>query len=294
MFKIIKQIISNKIIGNNDKIEMSLACIIAEGHILIEDLPGTGKTTFAKALTEALNLDFKRIQFTSDLLPSDIIGYNVNKKNQLEFQKGPLFSNIILADELNRSSPKTQSAFMEAMEERNVTVDGETYELPHPFIIVATQNPSDLAGTTLLPESQLDRFMISFSLNELNDEEQLKVLKEHKESDNQQNLELFDLKKINLQKKNIIMEDVVFNYILNISKYIKENLNEIHISSRCLKFIVNMSKSLTLIRGSKAVTFKEVQEVVPYILRHRIELVNRKEVNNFIQKKIIEKIDLPK
>ena len=294
MIEATKKRISNKIIGNDNKIEMSLACIISGGHILIEDLPGTGKTTFAKALTEALNLEFKRIQFTSDLLPSDIIGYNINKDNQLEFQKGPLFSNLILADELNRSSPKTQSAFMEAMEEKNVTVDRETYPLPDPFIIIATQNPSDLAGTSLLPESQLDRFMISFSLNELNDVDQLKVLKEHKESDNQKNQEFFDLKKLNLQKKEIIIEDVVFNYILNISKYIKENLNEIHISSRCLKFIVNMSKSLTLIRGARAVTFKEIQEVVPYVLRHRIELVNRNEINSFIQKEIIEKVDLPK
>ena len=178
MFEATKKKISNKIIGKDNKIEMSLACIISGGHILIEDLPGTGKTTFAKALTEALNLEFKRIQFTSDLLPSDIIGYNINKDNKLEFQKGPLFSNIILADELNRSSPKTQSAFMEAMEEKNVTVDRETYPLPDPFIIIATQNPSDLAGTSLLPESQLDRFMISFSLNELNDGDQLKVLNE--------------------------------------------------------------------------------------------------------------------
>tara|TARA_B110000971_G_scaffold73289_1_gene75192 strand:+ start:970 stop:1854 length:885 start_codon:yes stop_codon:yes gene_type:complete len=294
MLKIIKEKISNKIIGNDDKIEMSLACIIAGGHILIEDLPGTGKTTFAKALTEALNLNYKRIQFTSDLLPSDIIGYNINRNNQLEFQKGPLFSNIVLADELNRSSPKTQSAFMEAMEERNVTVDGKTYKLPEPFIIIATQNPSDLSGTSTLPESQLDRFMISYSLNELNENDQLKVLKEFNQNDDQLNQELFDLTKMNLLKNDIIMEDIVFKYILSISKYIKENYQEIHISSRCLKFIVIMSKCLTLIRGLKAVTFKEVQEVMPYLLRHRIELINKKEVNKFIQKDIIERVDLPK
>tara|TARA_B110000305_G_scaffold239697_1_gene308226 strand:- start:501 stop:1385 length:885 start_codon:yes stop_codon:yes gene_type:complete len=294
MFKNIKKKISREIIGNDDKIEMSLACIISGGHILIEDLPGTGKTTFAKALTKALKLEFKRIQFTSDLLPSDIIGYNINKNNQLEFQKGPLFSNIVLADELNRSSPKTQSAFMEAMEEKNVTVDGETYKLPNPFIIIATQNPSDLSGTSILPESQLDRFMISYSLNELNDDDQLKVLKEFKKDEDLQNFEKFDLTKLNLQKQNIIMEDIVFNYILNISKYIKENLQEIHISSRCLKFIVSMSKSLALIRESNIVTFNEVQEVLPYLLRHRIDLVNRKEVDRFIQKKIIEKVYLPK
>ena len=294
MFKNIKKKISREIIGNDDKIEMSLACIISGGHILIEDLPGTGKTTFAKALTKALKLEFKRIQFTSDLLPSDIIGYNINKNNQLEFQKGPLFSNIVLADELNRSSPKTQSAFMEAMEEKNVTVDGETYKLPNPFIIIATQNPSDLSGTSILPESQLDRFMISYSLNELNDDDQLKVLKEFKKDEDLQNFEKFDLTKLNLQKQKIIMEDIVFNYILNISKYIKENLQEIHISSRCLKFIVSMSKSLALIRESNIVTFNEVQEVLPYLLRHRINLVNRKEVDRFIQKKIIEKVYLPK
>ena len=294
MFKNIKKKISREIIGNDDKIEMSLACIISGGHILIEDLPGTGKTTFAKALTKALKLEFKRIQFTSDLLPSDIIGYNINKNNQLEFQKGPLFSNIVLADELNRSSPKTQSAFMEAMEEKNVTVDGETYKLPNPFIIIATQNPSDLSGTSILPESQLDRFMISYSLNELNDDDQLKVLKEFNKDEDLQNFEKFDLTKLNLQKQNIIMEDIVFNYILNISKYIKENLQEIHISSRCLKFIVSMSKSLALIRESNIVTFNEVQEVLPYLLRHRIGLVNRKEVDRFIQKKIIEKVYLPK
>ena len=294
MYKIIKERISKEIIGNDDKIEMSLACIMSGGHILIEDLPGTGKTTFAKALTKALDLKFKRIQFTSDLLPSDIIGYNINKNNQLEFQKGPLFSNIVLADELNRSSPKTQSAFMEAMEERNVTVDGETYKLPNPFIIIATQNPSDLSGTSMLPESQLDRFMISYSLNELNDSDQLKVLKDIKENNDLQNLELFNLNEANLKKENIIIEDIVFNYILNISKHIKENLNGIHISSRCLKFIVSMSKSLTFIRGASAVTFKEVQEVVPYIFRHRIQIVNRAEVNFFIQKEIIEKVDLPK
>ena len=294
MYKIIKEKISKEIIGNDDKIEMSLACIISSGHILIEDLPGTGKTTFAKALTKALNLEFKRIQFTSDLLPSDIIGYNIYKNNQLEFQKGPLFSNIVLADELNRSSPKTQSAFMEAMEERNVTIDGVTYKLPNPFIIIATQNPLDLSGTSMLPESQLDRFMISYSLNELNYDDQLKVLKEFKENEDQQNTELFDLNELNLQKQKMITEDIIFSYILNISKHIKENLQEIHISSRCLKFIVSMSKSLALIREKKAVTFQEVQEVVPYILRHRIELVNRKEVNKFIQKEIIEKVALPK
>ena len=293
MFEIIKKKISNKIIGNEDKIQLALSCIISNGHILIEDLPGTGKTTFAKALTEALNLEFKRIQFTSDLLPSDIIGYNINKNGLLEFQKGPIFSNIILGDELNRSSPKTQSAFMEAMEEKNISIDGKTFKLPDPFIVIATQNPSDLSGTSLLPESQLDRFMISFSLNELNDDEQLKVLRDYKNNFDEISSDKFDLINIQKNKDSIQMNDIIFTYIQNIYKHIRNNFDDIHISSRCLKYIVNISKSLALVKGIKGVTFKEVQEVLPYVLRHRINLVTRKEIDKFIQKEIIEKVALP-
>ena len=293
MFEIIKKKISNKIIGNEDKIQLALSCIISNGHILIEDLPGTGKTTFAKALTEALNLEFKRIQFTSDLLPSDIIGYNINKNGLLEFQKGPIFSNIILGDELNRSSPKTQSAFMEAMEEKNISIDGKTFKLPDPFIVIATQNPSDLSGTSLLPESQLDRFMISFALNELNDDEQLKVLRDYKNNFDEISSDKFDLINIQKNKDSIQMNDIIFTYIQNIYKHIRDNFDDIHISSRCLKYIVNISKSLALVKGIKGVTFKEVQEVLPYVLRHRINLVTRKEIDKFIQKEIIEKVALP-
>ena len=293
MFEIIKKKISNKIIGNEDKIQLALSCIISNGHILIEDLPGTGKTTFAKALTEALNLEFKRIQFTSDLLPSDIIGYNISKNGLLEFQKGPIFSNIILGDELNRSSPKTQSAFMEAMEEKNISIDGKTFKLPDPFIVIATQNPSDLSGTSLLPESQLDRFMISFALNELNDDEQLKVLRDYKNNFDEISSDKFDLINIQKNKDSIQMNDIIFTYIQNIYKHIRNNFDDIHISSRCLKYIVNISKSLALVKGIKGVTFKEVQEVLPYVLRHRVNSVTRKEIDKFIQKEIIEKVALP-
>ena len=291
MFKLIKENISKNIIGNENNIEISLACIISKGHILIEDLPGTGKTTFAKTLTNSLNLKFKRIQFTSDLLPSDIIGYELLKKGKLQFQKGPIFSNIILADELNRSSPKTQSAFMEAMEEKSVTVNGKTIKLQEPFIIIATQNPSDLSGTSLLPESQLDRFMISFSLNELNENDQIKVLKNQNLKENKIDKNI-NLEKIFKETNNIQVNDIIYKYILRISEFIK-NHEQIHISSRCLKYILIMCKSLCYLRGKSGVTFKEVQDVLPFILRHRINLVTRKEVNSFIQDEIIKKIELP-
>ena len=184
MFKEIIKTIKKDIVGNDQNIKISLAAILSGGHILIEDLPGTGKTTFAKSITAALNLDFKRIQFTSDLLPSDILGFNFLKNDKFEVKKGPIFTNIVLADELNRASPKTQSAFLEAMEEKSVTIDRETFTLPDPFIVIATQNPSDLSGTSLLPESQLDRFMISFSLDELSDQQQLTLLKNENNLDN--------------------------------------------------------------------------------------------------------------
>ena len=145
--------ISKTIIGNKEKIKLTLAAIISEGSILIEDFPGSGKTTFAKSITHNLGFSFKRIQFTSDLLPSDILGFNIISNDKLSFQKGPIFTNIVLADELNRGSPKSQSAFLEAMEEKNVSIDGVTYNLPEPFFVIATQNPMDSSGTSTLPDS---------------------------------------------------------------------------------------------------------------------------------------------
>ena len=151
---------SKTIVGNINKIKITLAAIISEGSILIEDYPGSGKTTFAKAITQNLGLNFKRIQFTSDLLPSDILGFNMLSNEKMNFQKGPIFTNIVLADELNRGSPKSQSAFLEAMEEKKVSIDGESYNLPEPFFVIATQNPMDSSGTSSLPESQLDLSLI--------------------------------------------------------------------------------------------------------------------------------------
>ena len=177
MFEKIINNTSKTIVGNISKIKITLAAIISEGSILIEDYPGSGKTTFAKAITQNLGLNFKRIQFTSDLLPSDILGFNMLSNEKMNFQKGPIFTNIVLADELNRGSPKSQSAFLEAMEEKKVSIDGESYNLPEPFFVVATQNPMDSSGTSSLPDSQLDRFMISYSLSELSEEDKILMLK---------------------------------------------------------------------------------------------------------------------
>ena len=282
--------ISKNVVGNEFKIKISIATIISGGHILIEDLPGTGKTTFAKSITAALNLDFKRIQFTSDLLPSDILGYTFYKNENFEVNKGPIFTNIVLADELNRASPKTQSAFLEAMEEKTVTIDKETFELPKPFSVIATQNPSDLSGTSLLPESQLDRFMISFSLDELNKEQRVSLLENEININNiKSNFDFNSIKNINEIKIN----KSVIEYLDNISDYIKNNFNNIHISPRSLKQAILLSKSLSFIENKNYVTFQEIKTSLPFILRHRLNVVEKKDVVNFIKNEIINKISPP-
>jgi len=291
MFDDVKKYIKQNIVGNENNLRISLAAVLCGGHILIEDLPGTGKTTFAKWLTASLNLDFKRIQFTSDLLPSDILGFSFLSKDKFEIKKGPIFSNIILADELNRASPKTQSAFLEAMEEKSVTIDRETFELPDPFIVIATQNPSDLSGTSLLPESQLDRFMISFSLDELTPDEQLNLLKNQNLSSVTRNNN-FTFKDSKLNKK-ININDNIYKYIQNIKKFIDSNFPEIHISTRCLKQIVSLATSLTLLNGKDYLTFQEIKDVIPYILKHRIKIVEKTKVLNFINDEILNKVSLP-
>ena len=285
------QNIQKKVIGNEFKIKISVATILSGGHILIEDLPGTGKTTFAKSLTSAMNLKFKRIQFTSDLLPSDIVGYTFLKKDEFVINKGPIFTNIVLADELNRASPKTQSAFLESMEEKTVTIDKETFKLPEPFSVIATQNPSDLSGTSLLPESQLDRFTISFSLEELNKDQRIKLLKNQEEilddkSDFKFEENIKEIKSVNIN-------DNVIEYLDSISEFIKNNYNNTHISPRCLKQTINLAKSLCLINSSEYVTYQEIKDVVPYVLRHRLNIVEKNEFFNFIKNEILNKVPLP-
>ena len=291
MYKNLIQNIQKKVIGNEFKIKISLATVLSGGHILIEDLPGTGKTTFAKSLTSAMNLEFKRIQFTSDLLPSDIVGYTFLKKDEFVINKGPIFTNIVLADELNRASPKTQSAFLESMEEKTVTIDKETFELPKPFSVIATQNPSDLSGTSLLPESQLDRFTISFSLEELNKDQRIQLLKNQEtilqtESDFkfEQNVKVIESVNIN---------NNVIEYLDNISEFIKNNYNNTHISPRCLKQTIGLAKSLSYLNSSTYVTYQEIKDVIPYVLRHRLNIVEKKEFFNFINKEVLDKVPFP-
>ena len=293
MFNKIIDDISKVIIGNKEKIKLTLAAIISEGSILIEDFPGSGKTTFAKSITNNLGFNFKRIQFTSDLLPSDILGFNIFSKDKLSFQKGPIFTNIILADELNRGSPKSQSAFLEAMEEKNVSIDGTTYKLPEPFFVIATQNPMDTSGTSSLPDSQLDRFMISFSLSHLQNNEKIKMLKNNV-SFNENNSNPLNWDYLKNKRMKINVNDEIYQYIIEIEQVIKSLEQEIYISARCLKQIIDLAIGWAMISDKEYVTHQDIKEILPYILRHRIKFLNQDEKFDFIKKEILEKIIIKK
>ena len=291
MFENIISNTSKTIVGNVDKIKLTLAAIISEGSILIEDYPGSGKTTFAKAITSSLGLNFKRIQFTSDLLPSDVLGFNILSDDKLKFQKGPIFTNIVLADELNRGSPKAQSAFLEAMEEKNVTIDGESYNLPEPFFVIATQNPMDTSGTSSLPDSQLDRFMISYSLSDLDQKEKILMLKTNISFSNSAS-ETINWSQINDKKNEITIKDEIYAYVVEIEQTIKALGQNIYISARCMKQIIDLAKGWAIVNGNEYVSHQDIKDTIPYILRHRIKFLNQKDKLDYVNKEILEKINI--
>jgi MoxR-like ATPase len=291
MFENIISNTSKTIVGNVDKIKLTLAAIISEGSILIEDYPGSGKTTFAKAITSSLGLNFKRIQFTSDLLPSDVLGFNILSDDKLKFQKGPIFTNIVLADELNRGSPKAQSAFLEAMEEKNVTIDGESYNLPEPFFVIATQNPMDTSGTSSLPDSQLDRFMISYSLSDLDQKEKILMLKKNISFSNSAS-ETINWSQINDKKNEITIKNEIYEYVVEIEQTIKALGQNIYISARCMKQIIDLAKGWAIVNGNEYVSHQDIKDTIPYILRHRIKFLNQQDKLSYVNKEILEKINI--
>ena len=291
MFENIISNTSKTIVGNVEKIKLTIAAIISEGSILIEDYPGSGKTTFAKSITLSLGLNFKRIQFTSDLLPSDVLGFNILSDDKLKFQKGPIFTNIVLADELNRGSPKAQSAFLEAMEEKNVTIDGESYNLPEPFFVIATQNPMDTSGTSSLPDSQLDRFMVSYSLSDLDQKNKILMLKKNISFSNSASEEI-NWSQINDKKNEITVKDEIYEYVVDIEQTIKALEQNIYISARCMKQIIDLAKGWAIVHDKEYVSHQDIKDTLPYILRHRIKFLNQVDKMGYINKEILEKINI--
>ena len=267
------------IIGKRETIELLLTAILCEGHALLEDVPGTGKTTLARALSASLGCTFKRIQFTPDLLPSDVTGLNWfnQKKQEFEFRPGPVMSQILLADEINRATPRTQSALLEAMQERQVTIDGISHPLPRPFLVLATQNPVELEGTFPLPEAQVDRFLVHIQIGYPDQEEENTMLERCRAADPMHDLEpvvtLEDILQCQLERKEIRVEASVRDYIVRISMATRANVDiSLGASPRATLALYQVSQAWAALQGRDYVLPDDVKHITPHVLSHRLIL----------------------
>lgn len=266
----------SSILGKTKETKLALCCFLSHGHLLIEDVPGMGKTTFAKTLAKLLDLSFARIQFTNDLMPSDLIGIQIfdAKESKFNLIHGPVFHQFILADELNRGTPKTQSALLEAMEEKQVTLDGQTIELPHPFFVVATQNPRSQIGTHHLPESQLDRFMMKIKIGYPENHYEKQIISSDIHSDNYNKLQpvinsvvLADLYQ---SVKNITVSDKLLDYVVNLLEQSRINNSFQGLSPRAGKDIIKAAKAWAFIHGRDFALPDDVQAILPSVISHRV------------------------
>jgi len=272
---------SRVILGKERQIRLALACLLARGHLLIEDLPGVGKTTLAQALARLLGLDFHRIQFTSDMLPADIIGVSVydRETGTFKFHPGPIFSQLILADEVNRATPKTQSALLEAMEEHQVTMEGETRRLPEPFFVIATQNPSHQVGTFPLPESQLDRFLMRIEIGYPGHDAERALLQGSERRDIISTLQTClapeDLAQVQVQVRQIHASAALVDYIQALVEHTRRSPEYITgLSPRAALALLNSARAWALLEGRDKVLPEDVQAVLPGVAGHRLRPVH--------------------
>lgn len=269
--------ISKIIKGKDDKIDLVIMALLSGGHVLLDDVPGTGKTVLAKALARSIDASFSRIQFTPDLLPSDITGihfFNM-KEQEFMFRAGPVFTNILLADEINRATPRTQSALLQCMEEKQVTIDGELFLIDKPFIVLATQNPVETAGTYPLPEAQLDRFMIKLSVGYSDRESEMQILDNSRAVHPVENLtavtDKTELLEMMNRVENIKVNEAVRGYIADIGNASRHNSEiKLGLSTRGLIALKNMSQARAALRGREFVTPDDVKTVAPYVCVHRL------------------------
>lgn len=276
----VQQALSKKIIGKEHQLKLAITCLLANGHLLIEDLPGMGKTTLSHALSQVFGLQYARIQFTSDLLPSDMLGVNIfhtherDEEKRFTFRHGPIFSQVVLADELNRASPKTQSALLEAMEERQVSIDGVTHGLPTPFFVIATQNPSYQSGTYPLPESQLDRFFMRISLGyPAWAAEKAMLMQQDASAPLTQILDAASLNKMQNEVAAIHTSDAILHYILRlVSESRQSNEFPNPLSPRASRALLQGAKAWAYVSGRDYVTPEDVQAVFIAITAHRLTL----------------------
>lgn len=296
----IKTELGKIIIGQDKFIDLLLVALLADGHVLIEGVPGVAKTITAKLLAKTIETGFGRIQFTPDLMPSDVLGTSVlnMKTSDFEFKKGPIFSNLVLIDEINRAPAKTQAALFEVMEERQISMDGITYKMDTPFMVLATQNPIEQEGTYALPEAQLDRFLFKINVGYPNENEEFLILKTHQERKGIQPQNLIEtiikeeeLKSYKSQVFDILIEEKLMNYI---AQLIIKTRNHPHLflggSPRASIAVLNASKAFAAINGRDFVIPEDIKKVIKPVLRHRLILTPEREMEGMTTDKVIDMI----
>lgn len=288
------------ILGKQPQLKLALACLLARGHLLIEDIPGVGKTTLALALAKVLGLKFQRVQFTSDLLPADILGVSVYEQSssKFRFHPGPIFAQLVLADEVNRASPKTQSALLEAMEERQVTAEGETRQLPEPFFVIATQNPAHQIGTFALPESQLDRFLMRISLGYPTPAAERVLLMERERrdllNDIQPSLAPAQMMELQAQVKNVRTTPALLDYLLALIQHTRNHpgLRQ-GLSPRAGLSLRRAAQAWALIEGRSGVIPEDVQAVFAAVVNHRLVAASEREAGAPTAEEILNQVAIP-
>lgn len=292
--------LADYIIGQQEMVDLLMTGIFSAGHVLLEGVPGVAKTLSAKVLAKALDIDFSRIQFTPDLMPSDVIGTSVfnMKESTFSFKKGPIFSNIVLIDEINRAPAKTQAALFEVMEERQITYDGEQYDMEFPFLVIATQNPIEQEGTYNLPEAQLDRFLFKITLDYPELEDEIKILQRYKNNIKSPDLssikpvlKVSDIQRIQKLVQDNVVEDELITYVAKIIDKTR-NHGKVYLgaSPRASLAILKSAKAVSAIRGRSFVTPDDIQFVAPHVLSHRLILTPDAEMEGTSTKEVVEDI----